>query len=497
MVKKAAIIPVMALLFVMLASCDLSPDLNEDLLPDLEEGFFYAQNITDGKFYVLEAEILYEGEKCVIWAEIGSGVTEEQAKNIAREYDTKIRQKIVDTFGKKDFDVEYRNEIYHFSDILDYANWLVGGDEDDRKLTILLLDIKDGFKDPEEDSYVAGYFYSVDFLRKGRNRINNRNYYSNGRDMMYVDTDPGLKEDTIQAYATFAHELQHLVNYVTTVLIGRDKAMDIWINEGLSAYAEYLYLEKNPEEKCLWMNDSRNTVKTGNNFFVWGNHGNEPLAIMDDYATVYLFFRWLYLQADAGLQSRIFHDIITSSHYDYRAVTSAAGKDWENLLRTWFAANYDPKNAVYGYKNDLYLQEGRGSNYPMYKGIRVTPIGDRSISLYPGEGVYSIINNDFTPAVSGTHIRYAGLSNNTNVINTSSPYSGNVLLTFNANTNNGAGRENGYLTGVSPSITTSPTASRTAADNARSAGAGQTRPFVIDAWDMLGRNQDVPIRVWR
>jgi hypothetical protein len=477
MVKKAAIILVMVLLFVMLASCDLSPDLDEDILPDLKEGFFYAQNITDGKFYTLEAEILYEGEKCVIWAEKGSRVTPEQAENIADEYDTKIRPIIVDTFSRK-FDDD--------SDILDYANWLTG--RKDRKLTILLLDIKDGFKDPKKDSYVAGYFYSVDFLPKGRNTISNRNYYSNGRDMIYVDTDPGLNEYSTQAYATFAHELQHLVNFVTTVLIGRRAVMDIWINEGLSAYAEYLYLGKHPEDKYEWLLDNRNTIKTGNNFFVWGNHSNEPLAILDDYATVYLFFQWLYLQASTNLKPDIFHDIITSSYYNYNAVTDVAKeinpgwKDWEPLLRTWLAANYYPKNP-YGYTDDTELQE-------IIEIARISVVGNR-IQLYPGEGVYSIINNNFTLTVSGTHIRYAGLSNNTNVIITSSPYSGNVLLTFNANTNNGAGPEPGSLTGVSSSVTIS----RTAADNARS--IERTRPFVIDAWDMLGRNKDVPIRVLR
>jgi len=473
--KKAAIIPAVALFFAMLASCSLFPDfdlndLNDNLPETLEEGFFYTQNIVTGKFYVIEAEELYKGEKCVIWAEKDSSVTVTEAGNIANEYDNKIRPRIIAAFN---------NEISDGQDILDYANELVG--RDDKKLTILLLDIKDGFEPNKNESYVAGYFYQVDFLKKGKYRYGRTVYCSNGRDMIYVDINPGLREHATQTYSTFAHELQHLVNYATRHRLKRG-TIDLWINEGLSAYAEYIYLENNPDDKCLWLNDSRNTVKTGNNFFVWDNHkgrNENPLAIIDDYATVYLFFRWLYLQADTDLQSHIFRDITRSNSNNYQAVTDVAINidstwgSWETLLGTWFAANYDPKNAVYGYKNDRYLQDGYGVDPKHnYKGIRVTPIGGSTRPLYPGEGVYSINSNGFSPAAKG-NIRYAQLNGNTQ----------NYLLTFNANANNKAGIETGSLTGVSPSVA----ASRTAADDSQSERwAG---PFVIDARDLLARNQ--------
>ena len=488
--KKAAIISSMTLFSVLLlASC---PDFSlkyENKLPDtLEEGFFYAQNMKDKRFYPVEAEMLYEGEKCVIWAETGSGVTLGLARNIAREYDTKIRSLIVDTFGEKNFYYKLNSntdEIY-FDDILIFANWWHTG-RDNGKLTILLLDIQDGYVEGTDGAYTAGYFYPGDFLSKGK--IDNNNY-SNGRDMIYVDTKPGLKEKPQETYATFAHELQHLVNFYTTVLIRRVNSenylipMDVWVNEGLSAYAEYLYLGKNPTDRWGWLHDYRSTVKTGNNFFVWGNHSDNQYAIMDDYATVYLFFRWLYLQARAvtGLQSRIFFDIGNSPYPDYRAVTEVAKKinpsweDWETLLGTWLAANYFPKNP-YGYTGDEELQ----------KVVKVDPVAGKNILLYPGEGVYSIINNNsFTPEQSNganPNIRYAGLAGNNGNINTSPPYNENVLLTFNANDDNSKGRETGSLTGVS-----SPAASPTA-DDSRSA-AKHTGPYIIDAWDMLGRDQN-------
>jgi hypothetical protein len=487
--KKAAIIPAMALFSVMLTSCFLYPDLTlknpePDKFDTLEEGFFYAKNMTDNAknmlhygFYQLKAEMLYEGEKCEIWAEIGSGVTLAQAEDIAREYDDNIRQKIVDAFSVEQFSGNYEGVTYYFDDILDYANWLAG--RDNKKLTILLLDIRDGFDpDKETDAYVAGYFYSGNFFSEGK--INDSNF-SNGRDMIYVDTSPGLETESrrSQVYATFAHELQHLVNFVTCFLLDKDYT-DVWVNEGLSAYAEHLYLGMPPQDRCDWLLSPGNTIKTGNNFFVWGNHSDNQYAILDDYATVYLFFRWLYLQANTGLQASIFYDITTSKYPDYQAITDVARKidyswySWENLLRTWLAANYYPENAVYGYKDDSYLQSI----------IKIDPIAGNAVSLYPGEGVYSIINNNFTPATGGTNIRYAGFAVNAFTPDVYPPYNGNVLLTFNVNTNNKARAETGYLTGVSPS----PAASRTAVENSRP--GKWTGPYVIDAGDIVGRDQE-------
>jgi len=415
--------------------------------------------------------MLHSGAKCVIWAEKGSGVSKTMAKTIADEYDKKIRPCIVNAFSEKNFAFSYKGAKYQFSDMLDFANWIVG--RNDKKLTILLLDIQDGFIDPREDSFVAGYFFSGDFMPKGKNEDSGGGYYSNARDMIYVDTYPGMKDQPTQAYATFAHELQHLVNFVTCFWLGKGNT-DVWVNEGLSAYAEYLYLGGNPRDKCGWLLDDRNTIKTGNNFFVWGNHKDKPLANLDDYATVYLFFRWLYLHADAELQSRIIHDIANSSFTDYRAVTDVAKNidpawsDWETLLRTWLTANYYPQN-LYGYTGDNELRAI----------LKIDPIAveGNTLSLFPGEGVYSIINGNYS-TISADNIRYKEISSN-------------ILLTFNANTNNSATSEDGSLTGVSPSITVS----KTAAENPRH--GKWSGPYVIDAQDILGRDRDMPILLSR
>jgi len=444
---------------MLLGSCDLFPKLAEDDFDTLEDGEFYAHNMRNNSFYKVKAKMLYQGERCEIWAERGSDVTEADAQSIANEYDAVIRPLIVDAFSETDIHIKLPDDTeYEFDDILGFADWKADGDG---RLTILLLDIKDNYKEGFNDSYVAGYFYAGNFLSKGKTG----SYYSNGRDMIYVDIYPGLEKERRQALATFAHELQHLANYATSELRWERKKgyTDTWIDEGLSAHAEYLYLGENMQDKCKWLNDDRNTIDKGNNFFVWGNYKGNPYASLDDYATVYLFFRWLYLQADAEYQAEIFRDVVYSPESDYHAITAVAKKinpawaSWESLLQAWFAANYNPKDAAYGYKGDPYLQET----------IKVNPIGGNSTPLFPGEGVYSIISGQ-SPSGNDGNIRYVNLND--------------MLLTFNANANNSGARENGSLTGVAPAL------SRTATEDAHT--KRRTGPYVIDARDIIGRDEE-------
>jgi len=456
-----------------LVSCDLLLDLI-----DLEGDLFYAQDFRTNMPYTLRAKKLAEGEKCVIWAENGSGVDEKKAKEIAAKYDKDIRKKIVDAFGMKNITADGKN----FDDILDYANWLAG--KENKKLTILLLDIKDDFNGTSKLSFVAGYFASGNFYKK--NQVST----SNECDMIYVDTYPSLSSKYPQleqrTYSTFAHELQHLINFTTTLLVerknssGKVSPMDTWIDEGLSSQAEQIYSGENIKDHCTQFNKSE-TIAKGNNFFVWGE---KPAAILDEYATVYLFFRWLSLQAEAKGIQNLFLNIVTSKDSDYRIITNVAKNinsnwtDWDTVLRSWFAANYYPNNTDYGYKDSFFYTGDTKITIKPLTSITSTP-------LFPGEGVYSrIIGSYKTPSPSG-NIRYAELNKITE----------KALLTFNASTNSdkNAKQETGTLTGAAASVSSSD--SGTADSQSRMViedEQAHTGPYRIDARDyagIFGRNK--------
>jgi len=274
--------------------------------------------------------------------------------------------------------------------------------------------------------------------------------------------------------------MQHMMNFVTSQL-GRGSLMDLWVDEGLSTTAEWLISGSHPEVRWAWYNqDPSGLIKKGNNFFVWDNRGNEdPMAVLDDYSTVYLFFQWLRLQAG---NSVIYKDIITSNDYNYRAVTKASNKymagknygDWGTLIKTWLAANYiNAPSGPFGYMNDATLKKIRA---------KTMPSGFINVSLVPGEGVYSVTNNYAMPS-GKQNIRYAALDKTGNTLSDTATFSGGALLTYNVNVDIEGRAESGTTTGVASYGEAGMEASGRSA-----VGAGFSGPVAIGAWDVLRRN---------
>ena len=459
--KKYFLIIIAFTLFVF--SCDLFRSGNYGTK------MFWAQNLENDKFYQVRAELLISGEYCNVWAEIGSGVDEETAQKIADEYDINIHEKMMDVFGLEG------TQFLHFGNLIadntiKLADWF--GDEDG-KLCILLLDIKDDYK-YKNDAYVAGYFWGGDLLYDSNHPIYK---YSNKRDMIYIDTYPGLNNfDNL--YRTLSHELQHLINISISLYYiffddTREGFTDLWIDEGLSSAAEYITYGHSRGRISYYNMNETGLIEKGNNFFVWNNRYNKtqnenehPNAVLDDYATVYLFFQWLRIQ---NKSMNIYGGIISSEYFNYKAVTEAAKaikpeySEWGNLLGAWLAANHDYTGED-GYKSDF----GESEEFAVVK--HYAPKGIHSLDLYPGEGVYSYSANkpDYE---NNENIVYLYLDKN------------RTLITYNKNSDILGNKTKGSVTGLHPP------AANLAGQNIRSALSFNVPagPYPISAGDMRRR----------
>jgi len=475
--------------FAILAMSFFSCDINKED-PETIARQFWAQDMTNGRRYQLKADLLAEGTYCNVWVERDSGVSEAAARQMANAYDNNIYQKMINTFS-------IRNFVYQgasFSNILELADAFTDGDG---KLTILLLDIKDGYIEKVNEAYVAGYFWAVNL----NENIPTHNIYkySNECDMIYIDTEPGLSDNNKieEAYKTLAHEMQHLMNY-TTSNVNRKYVMDTWIDEGLSAGAEWVYLEKYDAGRLGWFNNNgvyyanssekrgSGLIDKGNNFFVWGNReesdqSKKIYATQDDYATVYLFFQWLRIQGG----NDIYKKIITSEDIDYNAVVGNMTdfSSWDELLETWLAANrIMSPSGTYGYKGDPDLDVK----------VNYAPVSStvKTISLYPGEGVYSWASSAPTIAAnSGANIVHKYITDNgvnpTHSSNTTLlTYNKNTVFTYDPVNNVYKGvEETGSITGIAP-----PPNPNTNIAGGRFVSAPFTGPLRIDAGDLLRRN---------
>ena len=409
---------------ILLSSCDWL----FDVLGGGTKTFWAVDNTKNygdpNYFYQLTADLLAENDYCKVYVERGTIGGQSTADKVAAEY-INIYNKMLGAFGI-DFDVKYNNGTTGKLNTIKLAD--AYSSQPDGKLTILLLDIRDGYKEGENDSYVAGYFYAVDFYTDNRPEL----YRSNECDMIYIDTDPALKKDPADAYSTLAHELQHMMNFITSnekriVYDDKDEPedvilMDTWVNEGLSSAAEYIYTDGHKADRYGWYyyNGSgpddkgdvriKSLIDRGNNFFVWNNRDHDDTcggsakcnnpdhsqyAVLDDYATVYLFFQWLRIQNNG---TGIYKDIISSKYGDYHAVTDAIGAPYKNnwglLLRDWLAANYIyDSTGTYGYKNDFDFR--KGGELLSLKGRNLFSTNAQSVNLYPGEGVFSKIDSAY------------------------------------------------------------------------------------------------------
>ena len=103
----------------------------------------------------------------------------------------------------------------------------------DGKTHFLLCDIKDDWSPTLGGSFIAGFFFRVD-VDPSTGLV----AYSNRRDMLYIDTYPGIYHDNArgveQVLGTLAHEFQHLIHW------NYDPGEATFFNEGLSEYSSYV-----------------------------------------------------------------------------------------------------------------------------------------------------------------------------------------------------------------------------------------------------------------
>jgi hypothetical protein len=465
-VKMKKIYVIAVVLSLLLSSC-------EEIENSITSRKFWAQNFSTGKFYQINAKMLAENDLCRVWAENGSGVTEADAQAAANVYKYDIYYKMMNTFGYLIDLTDEDGEISAVLNTIQFVNWLAPGNLADGKLTILLMDIKDDYQKGVNDAYVAGYFWAGNLYKHDDVQ------FSNECGMIYIDINPGVPGSE-ESNETLAHELQHLMNFAGTV--NRGEITDLWIDEGLSVTAEWVYRNEHSEQRLNWYNaDGSGLLSLGNNFFVWGNHEKESqYAVLDDYATVYLFFQWLRLQSGSD---DIFWKISSSEYCNYNAVisvfndavSSSKYSDWKTMLQDWLAANYiKSSTGRYGYGNDKKLNN-IAAHYAPGNGVKL-------ISLFPGEGVYSSVTGPTSIPVPAGNVKYVGL--NSYALIPSGTISTGALLTYNANTAIDGDKEFGGITGNNPPV--SPNVGIFASSGSRSYG-GSVGPFPIGAGDMLRR----------
>ena len=194
-----------------------------------EVDVFWMFDFTRNVFDTLSAELRATGTECNIWvslAEQSNGhVTGTEIAAILNSLETTTPA------GSRDPNlgiVKLVRQLYGDPPNIN-ADFVKGSG--DGITDFLILDIKDGWSG--SGSYIAGYFFDVDV-----DPASGATAWSNRRDMLYIDSYPGItvgaSRDPDKPLPVLAHEFQHLVNW------NYNSSQTVFFNEGLSEYSEYL-----------------------------------------------------------------------------------------------------------------------------------------------------------------------------------------------------------------------------------------------------------------
>lgn len=187
------------------------------------------------------------------------------------------------------------------------------------------------------------------------------------------------------SYEALVHELQHLLHFVA------DSFEEIWLNEGFSVYAEYLYRKDLSSSELL----EKIQYPQGTSLIYWDNSPNRVTSydcvrgfmyyLMEKFGHTIL--RQIYYAEKAGVPLHGLESILytlqeNSLHYSASElfqewqIAMHLGNSSNALNRTWLFDNFTVVPSLYVFPSDNFW----GNDYPYQEHHSILPMA--SISFY-------------------------------------------------------------------------------------------------------------------
>ncbi|HEY9166104.1 MAG TPA: T9SS type A sorting domain-containing protein [Candidatus Kryptonia bacterium] len=329
---------------------------------------FFALNFVTEVYYTVSATLMVRGAVTEIWvddAELANGHVDAAVVDsifIALESRTPSGSRNPDE-GIVKLDEEYFGMPPNSGNSNGY-------------ISILITDLKDGWTSSVNSPFIAGFFLNNDqpdpqsgLYQAGSNR----------RDMLYVDSYPGIYYNGIKNPAaplpTVAHELQHLIHW------HYDPGEVTFLNEGCSTNAEVIC--GNPlRSPSLYFNDTNVPL------FTW--HATTDQNVLADYSRAALFMRYLFEQFGDDFA----RDFVQNPAEGIAGISSTLSEVGSSLTFEQVFKNWAIANEV----NDTTLGREYGYEYPI--SLRPVPLSITDPNVCMTQ--YS---------TNGTAVRYVDYSN--------------------------------------------------------------------------------------
>lgn len=332
---------------------------------DIEQ--FWTTNFVSDEFVRTDAVLKGMGTNCLIYVEKGKEVSEKALSKIQQSFDNNV----------------YPVDRKYFG-----SEWKPGVDNDNR-ITLLLLDINDGYNG--SGGYIAGYFYPVDQYTSAQLPANTGTK-SNEREMMYLDISPANpeKEDYM---GIVAHEFQHMIHF------NLDPDELLWVNEACSQIAMYLCGFGHAPQIINYQWNPNNSLTAWSSYRMLANYGQ-----------VYLWNYYIinrFLKSDDKIMT-FFKGLVASKKQGIKGYSEALEKisqGFSGVSRDFLFANHlngsgFGKDFQYCYDNSL-------------KDFKLPPAFNAAIFPAKFEGGVRLwgseaINVDLTKAGSELMISFSG-----------------------------------------------------------------------------------------
>ncbi len=367
----------------------------------------WSINLVEGTFYLTTVSKVHTGNSCVVYVEKGQEavVGKDNYSHIAANFDD-VYTKITENFAPS-------------SDV-----------DNNGKVILILLDVKDGYVTGSSQGYVGGFFYSYNSLSPEEI---DPSFRTNHADILYIDTNPAImqseqsdpSEPLKLIFMTVVHEFQHLCNFNQNQLLevpGNDQAK--WIDEGLAECAAHFYFKKPlTDTRIRFFNEigtSCNSFSSGHVSLVdWNKNTDDSCLQFGDYAISYLFFLYLWSQTGTPDDCSIFKDVINNSDEGFTGLSNVIqaklSNDIVQVYENFLIANVlQHDSGKYGYNWALTWENDYGHTVteklypPSLEGIS-------SAQLKPFSFIYLNYQKPITevsPTDYGSNIRYVGIPGN-------------------------------------------------------------------------------------
>ncbi len=200
---------------------------------------------------------------------------------------------------------------------------------------------------------IIGYFYGADLITSATGSNRREVFYAFAPKASTASCSAVTRSIALRSLPpVLIHEMQHMISYNQRVRVRGGLAEDLWLNEGLSHFAEELGFRGIPDSRCTASSSCFSQFVSGDlsnaysylsnpeaTHLVTPGDNSGPLAYR---GAAWLFVRWLadHYSTDTLLGTQVTRNLVQSTRLGASNVAAIAALDFPTLVGEWQLANY-------------------------------------------------------------------------------------------------------------------------------------------------------------